>query len=367
MRAGEATLEEAAVEEVAPARPIDRVRIGGRWATVWATSTLASAGRAYAPPMAFDRNPETAWVEGVEGVGARAGSVPGETLTLQFDQPVGLEGVGFVLGYAKSERLFVRNSAPTRIALTTDGQRDVFEVAYVKDAVAEGTRFADVDVSDDRPDGCYHTSSPLNFDARRVVVFGETREVRRLSVEIVEAAAGTHYLDTGVSEVVPLLEGSDFATGPVAVLSAMRSRGGVDALLLPSASVQDLRDVYLTPGMGPVPGRGATASRITVENSDGYDVVAWARVPSEERLRGQSPESLFMRYTRPTLVGTLVTVLGPPGAERIVGARSFHRGDCEWVESYPDVRLEDGRVIGLRERVTGDGCPGCSWRLLGNE
>ena len=322
--------------------------------------------------MAFDGNHETAWVEGVDGVGARGGGgTRGETLTVEFEETVELEAVGFVLGYTKSPRVFVRNAAPTSIGLTADGEEiDLLNVSYAQDVVFDGYRSGDADSGPDpRADGCYHSRAPVNVEARRLVVLERPRKVRRLVIEIVEARPGTHYSDTALSEVALIVAGETtaFAPASMAVLNSLRSPDGVDGYLLPGADVQDLRAMYVSPGLGPIFRPGATSPSLIVEGLDGYDAVAWARVLNEDRVVGESPESRYLRYARPSLVGALVTITGPPGGERIVGAPSVHYGDCEWVETYPYIQLRSGRVSKLAEWVTGDGCPGCTWRLPTSE
>ena len=363
---GRTAAEPAGATRVA-AEEGERVQISGRWATAWASSELASDDARYGAAKAFDGDPATAWVEGVEGVGARTdGTARGETLTVEFDEPIELDAVGFVLGYAKSPRLFVRNAAPTVIGLTTNGDETDLSVSYAQDVVADGRRFGDEDLgSDHRLDGCYHSDAAVNVDARRLVVFERPRMVRRLTLEIAEARPGTHYMDTALSEIVPIAVGgpSTFAPAIISVLKSLRRPGEVEPHLLPGAIVQDLRSTYLSPGLDAQSQPGSTAQSLLVKGLDGYEAVAWARVPNEKRLGGESPESRFVRYVRPSLVGALVTVTDIPGGEQVVGARSFHHGDCEWVESYPRIQLRGDRVSRLDEWVTGDGCPGCTWRL----
>src|SRR5579859_1045884 len=68
----------------------------------------------YHPNYAFDDNPETAWVEGVDGYGE------GEKLTWHVSEVSSARKIRLRIrnGYQKSEKLFLANSAPKEIELS---------------------------------------------------------------------------------------------------------------------------------------------------------------------------------------------------------------------------------------------------------
>ncbi len=83
--------------------------------TYCATSVLpGQAGNDYGPENLFDGNPDSAWCEGVDGVGV------GEVITLSFGGSPPFSRLIFMNGYGKSETAYFNNARPRRIEIVTD-------------------------------------------------------------------------------------------------------------------------------------------------------------------------------------------------------------------------------------------------------
>lgn len=123
----------------------------------------------YGPANMFDDRLDTAWVEGVDGVGV------GEQLTIAFDEERLVSGISLLNGYHKSNDLFAKNGRITEIYLdTSDGQQLTTQIA---DDAGEQVR------SFDRP-----------------------VRLKWISIQIASAVAGTKYTDTAISEMRVLFE-----------------------------------------------------------------------------------------------------------------------------------------------------------------
>ncbi len=123
----------------------------------------------YGPANMFDDRLDTAWVEGVEGVGV------GEQLTVTFDEESLVSGISLLNGYHKSNDLFAKNGRITEIYIdTSDGQQLAAEIA---DDPGEQVRYFDRPV-----------------------------KLKWISIQIASAVAGTKYTDTAVSEMRLLFE-----------------------------------------------------------------------------------------------------------------------------------------------------------------
>lgn len=123
----------------------------------------------YGPANMFDDRLDTAWVEGVDGVGV------GEQLTIAFDEERLVSGISLLNGYHKSNDLFAKNGRITEIYLdTSDGQQLATQIA---DDAGEQVR------SFDRP-----------------------VRLKWITIQIANAVAGTKYTDTAISEMRVLFE-----------------------------------------------------------------------------------------------------------------------------------------------------------------
>jgi len=123
----------------------------------------------YGPANMFDGQLDTAWVEGVEGVGV------GEQLTIAFDEERLVSGISLLNGYHKSNDLFAKNGRITEIYLdTSDGQK------------------LDARIADDA--------------GEQVLSFDRPVRLKWLSIQIADAVAGTKYTDTAISELRVLFE-----------------------------------------------------------------------------------------------------------------------------------------------------------------
>lgn len=165
------------------------VRIGGRQATVSASSVLKSKEPgAYGPSMLFDGKKETAWVEGAPGDGV------GEWVEVAFQEAVSLEGFVLVPGYARSTDTFYKNVVPIRLQLMADDAPvGDYALAYWRDI---DCKIAPGEIADN--------ASP------RVVVLPRPVAARRfrLVIKSVERTPRTRDADLGISEWVLLVPGT---------------------------------------------------------------------------------------------------------------------------------------------------------------
>jgi len=123
----------------------------------------------YGPANMFDGRLDTAWVEGVDGVGL------GEQLTIAFDEERLVSGISLLNGYHKSNDLFAKNGRITEIYLdTSDGQQ------------------LDAQIADDA--------------GEQVLSFDRPVRLKWISIQIANAVAGTKYTDTAISEMRVLFE-----------------------------------------------------------------------------------------------------------------------------------------------------------------
>ncbi|MBF0106946.1 MAG: discoidin domain-containing protein [Deltaproteobacteria bacterium] len=83
--------------------------------TVTVSSVLApQSGNFYGARSAFDGNPSTAWVEGVDGYGVN------EWIKLAFGSPMKFKSLYITNGYAKNNDVYLKNSRPKKIRLDVD-------------------------------------------------------------------------------------------------------------------------------------------------------------------------------------------------------------------------------------------------------
>ncbi len=130
------------------------------------SSYLASQGsNSYGPGNTQDGNPRTAWVEGVSGQGV------GENFSIIFDAPTHLSVLSIRNGYAKSERVYSRNSRVRSMRITgSNGKQANFTLRDTSDWQQIGT-IADL--------------GPIAW----------------ANFEILDVYAGTHYQDTAITEI----------------------------------------------------------------------------------------------------------------------------------------------------------------------
>jgi hypothetical protein len=123
----------------------------------------------YGPANMFDGRLDTAWVEGVDGVGA------GERITFIFDDERLVSGISFLNGYHKSNDLFQKNGRITAINVdTSSGEQLTTQVA-------------------DDP-------------GEQVRTFEQPVRLKWITIRIASAVAGSKYTDTAISEMRVLFE-----------------------------------------------------------------------------------------------------------------------------------------------------------------
>jgi hypothetical protein len=141
------------------------------------TSELGSQeGKSYAGMNLVDGNYETAWVEGVSGVGE------GESVTLHLAAPTQLFGVIFYNGYLASEELYEKNGRVTRVLLDFGN-----EVTMESDVASE------MEVPFDE--------SQLDY-GNTVISLDSPVVTDTVTITILDAVSGDEYDDTCISELI---------------------------------------------------------------------------------------------------------------------------------------------------------------------
>ena len=149
------------------------------------TSSTLDPEAAYRTAYLFDGRSHFAWVEGVKGNGE------GETITVNFDDPVALTGLEVWNGYQRSLDHYNKNVRLAKIAVKMDGgEAQILEVA---------------DVS---------SSQVLDLDP--------ALEGQELQIEVVEVHKGSRYSDLVVSELRFLDAEGPFTLGTDAMADAER-------------------------------------------------------------------------------------------------------------------------------------------------
>ena len=337
-----------------------RVQIGGEWATVWASSELDSPDGRYAAEKAFDGDPATAWVEGVDGLGDPATSDTAESVVVEFDREVEVEGFLIWPGYPKSEGLYERNAVPAEVEVGLDKTPPTtYRLPLSTSIVFEGIG---PDGPDPRPEGCYHVGD-TSYRAPRAVLFRHPQRLRRMTLRLVDVLAGTRHADTAVAEWRPVLstEGSS-GGGAVDALLALRTLRATSERsdAFGTAAVKDLTHIGVTPGGLIDLGRPLTADTVSLDRPVLGPTVTEARVRLSERLSGASPAETYAAATEGAFVGVPLLLLPGDTTTSVVGAVTMTVGDGEWAEVRPVVVVgRGGRFVGAREVALLGGAPGC--------
>ena len=341
-----------------------RVQIGGEWATVWASSELDSPDGRYAAEKAFDGDPATAWVEGVDGVGDWATSGVAEILVVEFDREVEAEGFLIWPGYPKSEDLYEKNAVPIEVEVRVDdAPPEAYRLPLSTSIVFEGVG---PHGPDPRPEGCYHVAD-IGYRAPRAVLFRRPRRLRRLTLRLTESLTGTRYDDTAVAEWRPVLSTEETSRGPaVGALLALRELrsepGRLDAL--EAASVEDLTHIGVTPGGLIDFGRPLAADTVYLDQSEFGPTVAEARVNLSERSPRASRSETYASATKDAFVGVPLLLLADATTTSVLGSVTMTVGDGEWAEVRPLLAVgRGGQFVRAREVALLGGAPGCHGSL----
>ncbi len=161
-----------------------------------ASSTLVSdkPGK-YAVENLMDRDLSTAWVEGVDGLGA------GEWVQIDFQEDATLHGLRIAEGYWKNWETYRENARPTALLLEfSDGtQMEVPLHTYTLEDSQGGTPLG---VASENP---VTQSSPEQWDRVKDTIgflsFGREITTRSIRITIFETEAGTSFEDTCISEI----------------------------------------------------------------------------------------------------------------------------------------------------------------------
>ena len=356
---GRTAAEPAGATRVA-AEEGERVQISGRWATAWASSELASDDARYGAAKAFDGDPATAWVEGVEGYGvtdgagevaerhplvATGGGRPGESIHVRFDEPVTFEGVALRPGFLRSGRLYERNGVPAAIEVSVDGRAiGTYKLPYPMSLVFEGEG---ANGSDPRPDGCYHVAVGP-YAAERLVVFQRPVRGAEMAVRLGQAGLGSAHEDTAVSEVTPIIQG---ALGPAGRIVGIIRNPRVS---MEGADVQDLRGVSVS-AYEVVDGGSELPPELPSPTDEGLPRPRFAAGD-----RGLTAREVYEAAAWNHLVGVGLLVESSSAGTKVTGGVSDSEGDGEWAEVRPQLQIgSEGQLRSAREVVSFGGAPGC--------
>lgn len=134
----------------------------------------AQDGKNYSGNNLIDGNPETAWVEGVDGVGE------GETITLHMKEKTEVHGVAISNGYLASSDLYLKNGRIKRVKIDAGNgitlQKDIPE-----------------------SDICQFDSDEIKLAS--FVEFEQPVTTDTIIITILEAEPGEKYDDTCISEI----------------------------------------------------------------------------------------------------------------------------------------------------------------------
>lgn len=159
--------------------------------TARASSSLRESGHVHGPALLFDGKLDTAWCEGVPGNGV------GQWVELHIHPTYDghwydVEGLGIVVGYAKSRALFTANGRVRRVRVSVCGSHKAIEhrFAPLPSSPALAAQLVPLDGS------LLGKKGSLRVEAGKDVC---------LRVEILDVAPGTKYKDTCISEIAPVL------------------------------------------------------------------------------------------------------------------------------------------------------------------
>jgi len=322
---------------LAATAPVDVSNAVGRPAKAWASSQLGGKDpNRYAVKNAFDGDLQTAWVEGVPGVGV------GESLFVELEKPERFSGFLLVAGYARSAETLTQNSAPTSIEL------------YADDVKVAAARIAwQLELPEGAPE-CRLGKGRLNF-APRMLLFSKVITAKKLELRITGAIKGTKFEDTGITEWKPILDGVAAELGETSYQDAAAALGSLREGKTPRLAKSPQAESPLAWHPHPTPGEAPAG---------------WSALVAQ-RLAGAklSPPQTWLKAFTPELLDQLVTLVGPDG-EQLIGAMSWSDGDGEWSELWPGLVLDSsgsvaasGNITRLQNLFRNDGAPGCHGAL----
>ena len=164
-----------------------------------ASSTLDDQyGNNYDANNVLDKNPSTAWVEGVSGLGI------GERVRLYAEEPVPVHGIRILSGYDKSPYVFEINAVPVKYTIElSDGTIIEADPEQSDDLIYENTSPVAVDNQTK-----YYSmpESPSLADYTYCwdfISFGKEIRTEWIRVTIKDAKYGSKYEDTCITEIIP--------------------------------------------------------------------------------------------------------------------------------------------------------------------
>jgi hypothetical protein len=329
------------------------VILGGRRAWAWASSELEPDSGRYAVSNAFDGDVSTAWVEGAEHAGV------GESLTIEFEKPVTLDGFAIRPGYVKSAKVFTANAVPRSLGIHGDNR-----------VIGDYTVGYDIEFRykpELNVEGFYHTGERINLSAVRAVVFSKPIEIRTIRLTVTKSLTGGRYADLAVTDFEPLIHGATsnlIDEGVVHVLCGLRNEEDFMSYLSSDVVVEDLRRKYIHSDpfekwiFNDNPPKDYSMAEFL---RHGYvDYPYFSRIDKRVRSEGDSPFDQFLLYTRSSFLDSIVLIEDlNKKSTRIIGSPSFEYGESEWLELYPVIDLDEYyQVKSLVEKPRRGGAPG---------
>ena len=270
---------------------------------------------------AFDKDLNTAWVEGVDGPGV------GEWLAIKFDKELEIEGLVLVPGYVKSANVFEGNATPREIRLEIDNKTvGVYTLTYDLNFV-EGQ---------ERDMGCYHTNHDINLNSKRILLFDQPIRGNSITLAFDEVLSGSRYTDLAITEWELILSTVEPALVDISILNVLRTIRDDESLtpfLSPSVSIEDLRTKFLD--IDPTEKwiySNEDIERFSLE--DIYNGVEgtektthFARVEDSGPGKSDSVFDKFLKHTKGALINSPITLVNDGAVKKIIGAISVSYGD----------------------------------------
>ena len=164
-----------------------------------ASSTLDDQyGNNYDANNVLDRNPSTAWVEGVSGLGI------GERVRLYANSSVPVHGIRILSGYDKSPYVFEINAVPVKYTIElSDGTIIEADPEQSDDLIYDNTAPIAVDNQTKYYSMPESTSLEDYTYCWDFISFGREIQTEWIRVTIRDAKYGSKYEDTCITEIIP--------------------------------------------------------------------------------------------------------------------------------------------------------------------
>ena len=292
--------------------------INGHSAKISATSELIGKTKhQYAVTNIFDDDISTAWVEGVQGDGI------GESITIEFDEPIMLYGMMLLPGYQKSDKTLIQNSSPSKLSIKLDDQTYTTNVLYSKEFDFESEK-------------CLLTADKINYSPRLFQALSP-RKIKKLQIEVLESVSGSRYNDLAISELKLLTSNEALFNSKIINVKEV-VKNNKDAI-----AVFETETGWIT---------NETKDLTKVLNSNNNNDTHFFH-------ESAPTSSNFTQVLEQFFYNNFITVYN----ELYISPEYEKVGDGEWVEIYRTVEVKDKIINKFKYNYTIDGSPGCTPNL----